>query len=148
MSSVITALRAVKLASIPAGISANPESRCLMSSCALDVRHVGTVQRWETYCCECAGKFTDKFKDCQRKAWKAYHKLDCKTFKEYPTMAPRTRALHRLLNENENGFLSPEQWKGVMTIAHCKTYWFSESIQSKVLSEASTTLKVMALQNT
>jgi hypothetical protein len=35
-----------------------------------------------------------------------------------------------------------------VTIAHCKTYWFSESIQSKVLSEASTTLKVMALQST
>jgi hypothetical protein len=36
----------------------------------------------------------------------------------------------------------------LVTIAHCKTYWFSESIQSKVLSEASTTLKVIALQNT
>jgi hypothetical protein len=36
----------------------------------------------------------------------------------------------------------------ILTIAHCKTYWFSESIQSKVLSEASTTLKVMALQST
>jgi hypothetical protein len=35
-----------------------------------------------------------------------------------------------------------------VTIAHCKTYWFSESIQSKVLSEASTILKVMALQST
>jgi hypothetical protein len=34
-----------------------------------------------------------------------------------------------------------------VTIAHCKTYWFSESIQSKVLSEASTILKVMALQS-
>jgi hypothetical protein len=36
----------------------------------------------------------------------------------------------------------------MLTIAHCKTYWFSESIQSKVLSEASTILKVMALQST
>jgi hypothetical protein len=35
-----------------------------------------------------------------------------------------------------------------LTIAHCKTYWFSESIQSKVLSEASIILKVMALQST
>jgi hypothetical protein len=35
-----------------------------------------------------------------------------------------------------------------VTIAYCKTYWFSESIQSKVLSEASTILKVMALQST
>jgi hypothetical protein len=35
-----------------------------------------------------------------------------------------------------------------VTIAHCKTYWFSESIQSKVLSEASTILKVIALQST
>jgi hypothetical protein len=35
-----------------------------------------------------------------------------------------------------------------VTIAHYKTYWFSESIQSKVLSEASTILKVMALQST
>jgi hypothetical protein len=37
---------------------------------------------------------------------------------------------------------------GLLTIAHCKTYWFSESIQSKVLSKASTILKVIALQST
>jgi hypothetical protein len=36
----------------------------------------------------------------------------------------------------------------LVTIAHYKTYWFSESIQSKVLSKASTILKVMALQST
>jgi hypothetical protein len=39
-------------------------------------------------------------------------------------------------------------WNRLLTIAYCKTYWFSESIQSKVLNEASTILKVIALQST
>jgi len=78
----------------------------------------------------------DRFdgKECQRKAWKAYHKFECKIFKERPTLRSSAKALYRLLNEYEQELLSAEHWQGLsMLKSHELEHLTSENFETIVV---------------
>jgi hypothetical protein len=61
----------------------------------------------------CTGCRKVKFcsKDCQQKAWDAYHKYECKLFKKYPEVfVPSVRALLRVVLLKDKGKLPPKYW--------------------------------------
>ncbi|KAJ9608737.1 hypothetical protein H2200_006508 [Cladophialophora chaetospira] len=87
------------------------------------IPHIKGTAREDMNLKSCTGCSQVKFcnKDCQAKAWKAYHKLECKIFSLYRENFPPMviRAVMRVVLLKDKGLLPKEHWEILMNDLVC-----------------------------
>ncbi|KFY86851.1 hypothetical protein V498_07364 [Pseudogymnoascus sp. VKM F-4517 (FW-2822)] len=61
--------------------------------------------------------------DCQRKAWRKYHKLECPVLGQHPHASAEARALYRLIAMVKQDSLSEQEWRALAYLKAHEEQW-------------------------